>query len=129
MKKLVKILSALEIILVLIMYFIIDYHFDNDKSIMKILPKTDFKATVLRLSIYIIPGINLISGIFGVTFNTRGLLSFVGLLEIFAGWLTLYYKGRSQLMNIMGIIIMVIGILYVISVQIAYRKKESKISD
>ena len=67
-KTIAKVIPVLELIIAIIMYFTVAYQFDNDKVIMKILTHTDFEATLLRLSIYIIPGINIISGLFGMTF-------------------------------------------------------------
>ncbi|MBR4470073.1 MAG: hypothetical protein IKS54_02000 [Erysipelotrichaceae bacterium] len=115
-KKIARFISVAELIIAVIMYFAVAYQFDNDPVIMAILPDTDFEATLLRLSIYIIPGINIISGIFGITFNTKGILCFAGLLEILAGYLTLYFSGKSDLMNTMGIIMTVFGILYIICI-------------
>lgn len=115
-KKIAKFICALELIIAVVMYFLIGYHFDNDKTIMKIMTHTDFEATLLRLSIYIIPGINLIAGVFGITFATKGILCFAGLLEILNGVLTLYFKGKNELMNIMGIVMIVLGALFIICV-------------
>lgn len=115
-KKIARFISVAELIIAVIMYFAVAYQFDNDPVIMAILPDTDFEATLLRLSIYIIPGINIISGIFGITFNTKGILCFAGLIEILAGYLTLYFSGKSDLMNTMGIIMTVFGILYIICI-------------
>lgn len=128
-KTLAKIISILELIVAIIMYFAVAYQFDNDPVIMKILPHTDFEATLLRLSIYIIPGINIISGLFGMTFNTKGILCFAGILEILAGHLTLYFKGKSDLMNVMGIVMIVFGILFilcVLTIRVPKKKKEKK---
>ena len=95
-KQIAKIISVLELIVAVVMYFAVAYQFDNDPIIMKILPYTDFEATLLRLSIYIIPGINIIAGFFGITFNTKGILCFAGVLELLAAYLTLYFKGKSE---------------------------------
>ncbi|MCR4634267.1 MAG: hypothetical protein K5648_09095 [Erysipelotrichaceae bacterium] len=115
-KHIAKTISILELIVALIMYFAVAYQFDNDPVVMKILPHTDFEATLLRLSIYIIPGINIIAGIFGITFNTKGILCFAGVLELLAGYLTLYFKGKSDLMNVMGILMIVFGVLFILCV-------------
>ncbi|MBR0418253.1 MAG: hypothetical protein IJI66_03705 [Erysipelotrichaceae bacterium] len=124
-KKIAGFISVAELIIAVIMYFAVAYQFDNDPVIMKILPGTDFEATLLRLSIYIIPGINIIAGIFGITFNTKGILCFAGVLEILAGYLTLYFKGKSDLMNVMGIIMIVFAILFIICV-LSIRKNRNK---
>lgn len=129
-KRPVKLIAACELIITVIMYFAIAYHFDNDRIIMKIMTRTDFEATILRLTIYIIPGINIICGIFGTVFFTDGLLAFTGLLEIFAGWLTHYFKGGSELLNIMGMIMIAAGslvvLLSVISMIINTVKKQNR---
>lgn len=104
------------LIVAVIMYFSIAYHFDNDRMMMRILRNTNFEATILRLSIYLIPGISIICGVFGMVFSTRGLLSFVGILEILSGLLTLYYKGESEQMNTMAIVIIVLGSLFLLLV-------------
>ena len=124
-KKIAGFISVAELIIAVIMYFAVAYQFDNDPVIMRILPGTDFEATLLRLSIYIIPGINIIAGIFGITFNTKGILCFAGVLEILAGYLTLYFKGKSDLMNVMGIIMIVFAILFIICV-LSIRKNRNK---
>ena len=124
-KTLAKIISILELIVAIIMYFAVAYQFDNDPVIMKILPHTDFEATLLRLSIttsthYVI---------FCMTFNTKGILCFAGILEILAGHLTLYFKGKSDLMNVMGIVMIVFGILFilcVLTIRVPKKKKEKK---
>ena len=115
-KQIAKIISVLELIVAVVMYFAVAYQFDNDPIIMKILPYTDFEATLLRLSIYIIPGINIIAGFFGITFNSKGILCFAGVLELLAAYLTLYFKGKSDLMNFMGIAMIVMGVLFIICV-------------
>ena len=115
-KQIAKIISVLELIVAVVMYFAVAYQFDNDPIIMKILPYTDFEATLLRLSIYIIPGINIIAGFFGITFNTKGILCFAGVLELLAAYLTLYFKGKSDLINFMGIAMIVMGVLFIICV-------------
>lgn len=115
-KKIARFICILELIITVVMYFAIAYQFDNDRIIMKILPHTDFEATLLRLSIYIVPGINIIAGVFGITFCTKGILIFAGVLEILNGILTLYYKGASDLMNTMGIMMIVIGIIFIICI-------------
>ena len=126
-KQIAKIISVLELIVAVVMYFAVAYQFDNDPVIMKILPYTDFEATLLRLSIYIIPGINIIAGIFGITFNTKGILCFAGVLELLAAYLTLYFKGKSDLMNVMGIVMIVFGVLFIICVlTLKSPKKETK---
>ena len=123
MKKIAKLITVIELFLAVIMYFVIAYHFEHDAVIMKILPGTDFYATLLRLSIYIIPGINIICAFFGIVFSTRGLLTFIGLLEILAGVLTLNFMGESMLMQNMGLLMVALGIIFIPCVLLFRRKK------
>ena len=125
-KRIAQIISVLELIMAIVMYFAVAYQFENDPLIIRILPHTDFEATLLRLSIYIIPGINIIAGVFGITFNTRGILCFAGVLEIIAGIITLYYKGKSVLMNTTGIMMIVMGVLFIICVLLCRDLKTGK---
>ena len=118
-KRILHIIAISELIIAIIMYFTVAYQFDNDRLIMRIMTHTDFEATLLRLSIYIIPGINIICGIFQIVFSTNGLLLFTGLLEILAGYMTMYYKGRSDMMFVMSIIMMALGGIVVITLLIS----------
>lgn len=118
-KRVLNIIALAELIIAIIMYFTIAYQFDNDRIIMRIMTHTDFEATLLRLSIYIIPGINIICGIFQIVFSTNGLILFTGLLEVLAGYMTLYYKGRSDMMFVMSIIMMCLGAIVAIMSLIA----------
>ena len=126
MKKIAKLITVLELIVAVVMYFTVAYHFEHDAMIMKILPGTDFTATLLRLSIYIIPGINVICAFFGIVFSTRGLLSFIGVLEILAGVLTLYFKGNSLMMQNMGILMISMGAIFIPCVLLYKRDKKEK---
>ena len=126
MKKIAKLITVLELFVAAVMYFTVAYHFEHDAMIMKILPGTDFSATLLRLSIYIIPGINVICAFFGIVFSTRGLLSFIGVLEILAGVLTLYFKGNSMMMQNMGLLMIVMGLIYIPCVLLYRRDKTEK---
>ncbi|MBQ6493683.1 MAG: hypothetical protein IJI92_07470 [Erysipelotrichaceae bacterium] len=118
-KKVSRLICVCELLIAVIMYFAIAYHFDNDEVIVKILPNTDLEATLLRLSIYIIPGINIIAGVFGITFSTKGILCFAGVMEILGGIMTLYFKGISDFMNKMGILMIALGIVFIICVLIS----------
>jgi len=118
-KRVLNIIALAELIIAIIMYFTIAYQFDNDRIIMRIMTHTDFEATLLRLSIYIIPGINIICGIFQIVFSTNGLILFTGLLEVLAGYMTLYYKGRSDMMFVMSIIMICLGAIVTIMSLIA----------
>ena len=117
-RKILKTVALVELVIAFITYFTVAAHFDQDRIIMHILPHTGFEATLLRLSIYIIPGINIICGLYGIVFSTDGILLFSGVLEILAGDLTLYFKGRNELMQVLGILMIVLGTLTMICILI-----------
>ena len=115
-RKVINVISIIELLLTVIMYFVIANHFDSDRIITNTLSHITFESTVLRLLIYIVPGINLICGLFNVVFTTRGILTFSSILEIVAGALTLNFKGQNALMNVLGITMIVLGILSIICI-------------
>ena len=125
-RKIVQSICVIELILAIVMYFTVAFHFENDAIINAILPSTDFEATVLRLSIYIIPGLNIVSGVFGITFATRGILFLAGILEILGGWMTLYFKGESVWMNISGWLQIAMGVIFIICILTIKELKVSK---
>ena len=122
-RKILQVISVSELLIAVIMYFAIAYHYDHDLFIMNIMPGTDFIATMLRLSIYIIPGLNVICGLFIAVFSTKGILYLDGLMEIVAGLVTLYFKGQSRFMHAAGLGMIAIGILTIFCV-LFYKKKQ-----
>ena len=115
-RNIVKAICVAELLIAIVMYFVVAYQFDHDAIINDMLPSTDFEANLLRLSIYIIPGLNIVSGVFGITFCTRGILAFAGLLEVLAGFITLHYKGNNDFMNFMGYLMIVMGVIFIICI-------------
>lgn len=115
-RNIVKAICVAELLIAIVMYFVVAYQFDHDAIINDMLPSTDFEANLLRLSIYIIPGLNIVSGVFGITFCTRGILVFAGLLEVLAGFITLHYKGNNDFMNFMGYLMIVMGVIFIICI-------------
>ena len=121
-KKYINAVSIIELLLVIVMYFAIDYHFDHDRLIYIMLASTNISATLLRLSIYIIPGFHLIASTFGLTFYTKGILCFGGAVEIAAGIITLIYQGESLFMLTIGIVSIMLG---TIQIALTLLQKES----
>lgn len=115
-RNIVKTICIAELLIAIVMYFVVAYQFDHDAIINDMLPSTDFEANLLRLSIYIIPGLNIVSGVFGITFCTRGILVFAGLLEVLAGFITLHYKGHNDFMNFMGCLMIAMGAIFIICI-------------
>lgn len=128
-RNIVKTICVAELLIAIVMYFVVAYQFDHDEIINEMLPSTDFEANLLRLSIYIIPGLNIVSGVFGITFCTRGILVFAGFLEILGGMITLHYKGNNSFMNFMGYLMIVMGIIFIICIltikELDLKKKNS----
>lgn len=123
-RRTLQTIAVIELILAIVMYFAIAYHYDHDLLIMRIMANTDFQATVLRLSIYIVPGLNIICCLFIAVFSTKGILCLDGLLEILGGLITLYFKGKSSFMNIAGILMIIFGILTILCT--LFMRKQSK---
>lgn len=125
-KKILNVISVLELILVVVMYIVIAYHFDNDRTIIRMLSQITFESTLLRLLIYIVPGINLICGLFHIVFSTKGILIFSSVLEIVAGLLTQYFQGRNDLMNILGYVMIVFGVISILCVLFIRKNNKKK---
>ena len=123
-KKIISFISIAQLFLAAISYLPLAYHFETDAT-MEILANTDWTATLLRLCIYIVPGINLINGMFGIIFSSKGLLAFVMLLEIWASDLMTRYQGNNGFMGLLGIIMFVFAIVDLICL-ITYKPKPKK---
>ena len=123
-RKIAGFISVCELIMAIVMYFAIAYHFDNDPSMLPILANINFEATLLRLMIYIVPGINIICGLFGIVFTAKGLLIFTELWEIAAGILVYLYRGQNAFIGAMAITMIVMGILFIICVIFAKTDRE-----
>jgi hypothetical protein len=125
-KKTIGYISILQLFMAVTAYFAFAYHFETDPVIMRILARTDATATLLRLCIYIVPGINLINCMFGIIFSSKGLLFFVMLLEILAGDLTMNYAGKNDFVYILGIIMIVMAVLDLLCLLLYKPKKKQK---
>ena len=115
-KKVIKICSIIQILLSIVTYFSISSHFDADEEIFALLAHTDFIATMLRLSIYIVPGIHLLCGLYGLVFDEKKLLYIICSLEILSCALTFTFIGNSLYMLILSIFGLVVAIIYFIAV-------------
>lgn len=115
-KKIIKVISILQIVLAIVAYFSITYHFNNDKSIFGLLANTDFVATMLRLSIYIVPGIHLLSGLYGLVFIDKKILLIISVVETISSALSFTFIGKSEYMLVLSIISIVLALIYLINV-------------
>jgi len=109
-------------ILALVAYFSISYHFDSDKTIFKLLANTDFIATMLRLSIYVVPGIHLLAGLYGLVFDDTKILLVISVIEVISSALSFTFIGNSTYMLVLSIIASVLALIYLINVIILIKK-------
>lgn len=115
-KRVVKVMSVLQIIICFVAYFSMSIHFDNDDLVFKMLENTDFLGTFLRLSLYLIPGVHLLSGLYGLVFNDKKILIGMGIVELINSGIMFIFVGRSDYMLILAIVTSVIALLYFIGV-------------
>lgn len=115
-KRIVKAISVVQIVLCLVAYFSMIIHFDNDDLVFAMLENTDFLGTFLRVSLYLIPGIHLLSGLYGLVFSDRKILTIMGSVELVNSGLMFIFIGRSEYMLILAIIASVLSLLYFIGV-------------
>lgn len=115
-KRIVKVMSVLQIILCLVAYFSMSVHFDDDAIVFKMLENTDFLGTFLRLSLYLIPGVHLLSGLYGLVFNDKKILLGMSIVELINSGLMFVFIGRSEYMLILAIVASAIALLYFIGV-------------
>lgn len=111
-KKLVKAMSVLQIVLSIVAYISMSIHFNDDKLVFAMLAHTDVIGTLLRLSLYVIPGIHLLSGLYGLVFNDKNILLVIIIFELISCGLTFTFIGRSQYMLILSIVSCVIALIY-----------------
>ena len=115
-KRVVKVMSVLQIIICFVAYFSMSIHFDNDDLVFKMLENTDFLGTFLRLSLYLIPGVHLLSGLYGLVFNDKKILIGMSIVELINSGIMFIFVGRSDYMLILAIVTSVIALLYFIGV-------------
>ena len=115
-KKIIRVTAILQMILAIVAYFSMSYHFDNDSKIFALLANTDFVATMLRLSLYIIPGIHLLSGLYGLVFSDKKILLIICIFEIISCGLSFTFIGNSIYMLVLSIISIVLALIYLIAV-------------
>ena len=114
-KKIIKVMSVLQMILCLVAYFSMSYHFDRDEIVFAMLANTDFVATMLRLSLYIVPGIHLLSSLYGLVFEDKKILIFISIFELISCGLSFTFVGESQYMLILSIVSCTIALIYFVS--------------
>lgn len=115
-KKIIKAMAILQMILCLVAYFSMSYHFNHDRVVYAMLEDTGFIATLLRLSLYIIPGIHLLSSLYGLVFDDKGMLILISIFELLACGLSFTFIGVSEYMLVLSIVSSSIALIYFIAV-------------
>ena len=123
-KKIIKVMSVLQILLSIVAYISMVVHFDSDRSVFAMLAHTDFVGTMLRLGLYIVPGIHLLSGLYGLVFSDRNILLVIGIVELISCSLTFTFIGKSTYMLVLSIVSVVISLIYLINVLLIRNDKQ-----
>lgn len=114
-RRIVKIVSGLDIVLAIVIYFFIDTQFKTDYRISQLLETTNALSTLLRLSIYSIPGVHLICGLFGLVFSNKKLLFFIDGVQLLSVILMLIFlKGNSERMLYISLVSIGFVVIYFI---------------
>ena len=124
-KRIIKVMSVLQIILCLVAYFSMSIHFDNDDLVFKMLENTDFIGTFLRLSLYLVPGVHLLSGLYGLVFSDKKILILMSIVELANSGLMFSFVGRSEYMLILSIVATSIAFIYFVGVLTIKENKRS----
>lgn len=126
-KKMIRISCIAEIILAIVIYFSINFSFAHDELIMALLKRTGFVSTLLRLTIFIIPGIHLIGGLFGLVFSAKRLLISMALIELISSiCLLMFLQGESVFMLWLAVMAIIIAIIYLIGALTFKRSLKNK---
>lgn len=114
-KKMIKLSCIIQVILAIVICFSISFSFGSDRLIMASLKRTDFISTLLRLTIFIIPSIHLIGGLFGLVFKTKQLLIASSIVELISAiCLLIFLHGESLYMLCLAIITIVVVLIYLV---------------
>lgn len=117
-RKIVKAMAILQMVLCLVAYFSMGYHFEHDASVFDMLANTDAIGTLLRLSLYAIPGIHLLSSLYGLVFEDKKILIIISIFELVSSGLTFTFVGSSVYMLVLSIITVLIAAIYFVGVLI-----------
>ena len=115
-RRIIKAMSVLQILLSIVAYISMSVHFVKDYTVFSMLADTGFVATTLRISLYAIPGIHLLSGLYGLVFTDSKILILIEIIELISCGSTFTFVGQSQYMLILSIVSCSIAVLYLLSV-------------
>ena len=111
-KKLMRFVAIALFLLSAVLFLAMSIHFDTDPVIFELLENNDVVSTLHRLSIYFIPGMCLVGGMFALVFSTKKILITMALFQIVTAYLLNMYIGKSVFMFAMFIVYMAVSILY-----------------
>ena len=115
-RKVIKAVSVIQIFLCIVSYISMSVHFNTDYKIYALLENTDFVGTILRLSLYIVPGIHLLSGLYGLVFKDKKILLIICIFEVVSSALTFLFVSKSEYMLVLSIISLLLSLSYLTSI-------------
>ena len=111
-KKLMRLIAIASFVLSIVLFLAMSIHFDSDPVIFEMLENDDVISTLHRLSIYFIPGMCMIGGMFALVFSTKKILITMAIAQIVTAYLLNIYVGKSVFMFAMFIVYMAVSRLY-----------------
>lgn len=123
-KKLMRFIAVTSFVLAIVLFLAMSIHFDTDPVIYKMLENNDVVSTLHRLSIYFVPGMCFIGGMFALVFSTKKILIAMAIAQIATAYILSIYTGESVFVFALFVIYMTISILYLVSA--VFYKSENK---
>ena len=115
-RKVIKAVSVIQIFLCIVSYISMSVHFNTDYKIYALLENTDFVGTILRLSLYIVPGIHLLSGLYGLVFKDKKILLIICIFEVVSSALSFLFVSKSEYMLVLSIVALLLSLAYLASI-------------
>ena len=115
-RKVIKAVSVIQIFLCIVSYISMSVHFNTDYKIYALLENTDFVGTILRLSLYIVPGIHLLSGLYGLVFKDKKILLIICIFEVISSALSFLFVSKSEYMLVLSIVALLLSLAYLASI-------------
>ena len=115
-RKVIKAVSVIQIFLCIVSYISMSVHFNTDYKIYALLENTDFVGTILRLSLYIVPGIHLLSGLYGLVFKDKKILLIICIFEVVSSALSFLFVSKSEYMLVLSIVSLLLSLAYLASI-------------
>lgn len=113
-RKLLKVLSLVEIIVAIGFYIALDYEYSSDPIILHMSELNGLDAKVYALFLYVAPAIHIIAGLLASIFNgSKKLMIFMSIIVLLS---SLIYTNVliTKVSNVLLIINLVVGCLYFI---------------